>query len=99
MDGFSSTDKVIVIAATNRVDVLDPALLRAGRFDRQVLVDRPGASVVLVLDSYASIRWLVTTTPGTTSSPSTGCASRWIMPRARSCGCVATTWNDSMNAS
>ena len=41
MDGFEGTEGVIVIAATNRSDVLDPALLRPGRFDRQVLVGRP----------------------------------------------------------
>jgi cell division protease FtsH len=41
MDGFDSSTNVIVIAATNRPDVLDPALLRPGRFDRQVILDRP----------------------------------------------------------
>jgi cell division protease FtsH len=41
MDGFDSTKGVIIMAATNRPEVLDQALLRAGRFDRQVLVDRP----------------------------------------------------------
>jgi cell division protease FtsH len=41
MDGFDSSTNVIVIAATNRPDVLDPALLRPGRFDRQVVLDRP----------------------------------------------------------
>ncbi len=41
MDGFSPTEMVIVIAATNRPDVLDPALLRPGRFDRNIVVDRP----------------------------------------------------------
>src|SRR5437762_893529 len=41
MDGFDSRKGVIIMAATNRPEVLDPALLRAGRFDRQVLVDRP----------------------------------------------------------
>jgi cell division protease FtsH len=41
MDGFESNDGVILIAATNRPDVLDPALLRPGRFDRQVMVDLP----------------------------------------------------------
>jgi len=41
MDGFDTTEGVILIAATNRPDVLDPALLRPGRFDRQITVDRP----------------------------------------------------------
>lgn len=41
MDGFGVNDGVIIIAATNRPDILDPALLRPGRFDRQVVVDRP----------------------------------------------------------
>jgi len=41
MDGFNSADKVIVIAATNRVDVLDPALTRPGRFDRHIFVNLP----------------------------------------------------------
>lgn len=42
MDGFETHTKVIVIAATNRPDVLDPALLRPGRFDRQLVIDKPG---------------------------------------------------------
>ncbi len=41
MDGFDIKDNVILIAATNRPDILDPALLRPGRFDRQIVVDRP----------------------------------------------------------
>ncbi|MCV6607100.1 MAG: ATP-dependent zinc metalloprotease FtsH [Campylobacterales bacterium] len=41
MDGFASDEPVIILAATNRPEVLDPALLRPGRFDRQVLVDKP----------------------------------------------------------
>lgn len=41
MDGFDTKEGIILLAATNRPEVLDPALLRAGRFDRQVLVDRP----------------------------------------------------------
>src|SRR5438094_1859027 len=41
MDGFETNEGVILIAATNRPDVLDPALLRPGRFDRQVVVPRP----------------------------------------------------------
>jgi cell division protease FtsH len=50
MDGFESTDAVVVLAATNRPDVLDPALLRAGRFDRRVAVqppDRAGRRAIL----------------------------------------------------
>ncbi|MEK3884263.1 ATP-dependent zinc metalloprotease FtsH [Paenibacillus sp. PL2-23] len=41
MDGFGSNEGIIIIAATNRADILDPALLRPGRFDRQITVDRP----------------------------------------------------------
>ncbi|MBZ4345598.1 AAA family ATPase, partial [Mycobacterium tuberculosis] len=43
MDGFEGNEGIIVIAATNRPDVLDPALLRPGRFDRQVVVGQPDA--------------------------------------------------------
>ncbi|MDP2688668.1 MAG: ATP-dependent zinc metalloprotease FtsH, partial [Deltaproteobacteria bacterium] len=42
MDGFEPHEEIIVIAATNRPDVLDPALLRPGRFDRHIVIDRPG---------------------------------------------------------
>jgi len=41
MDGFDNKTNVIVIAATNRPDILDPALLRAGRFDRKIMVSAP----------------------------------------------------------
>lgn len=41
MDGFGVNEGIIVMAATNRVDILDPAILRPGRFDRQVTVGRP----------------------------------------------------------
>ncbi len=44
MDGFDPSSGVVLLAATNRPEILDPALLRAGRFDRQVLVDRPDKS-------------------------------------------------------
>lgn len=52
MDGFDPNDSVIIIAATNRPDVLDPALLRPGRFDRQIIVDLPdikGREAILVV--------------------------------------------------
>ncbi len=54
MDGFESNEGVILVAATNRPDVLDPALLRPGRFDRQVMVPRPdikGRNKILVVHS------------------------------------------------
>ena len=41
MDGFETSTNIIVMAATNRADILDPALLRPGRFDRQIYVNRP----------------------------------------------------------
>jgi cell division protease FtsH len=53
LDGFDPTSGIVLLAATNRPEVLDPALLRAGRFDRQVLVDRPDrAGRAQVLEVY-----------------------------------------------
>ena len=46
MDGFGENEGIIMIAATNRPDILDPALLRPGRFDRQIQVGRPDVKVV-----------------------------------------------------
>jgi len=74
MDGFDANENVIVIAATNRPDVLDPALLRPGRFDRRVVVDKPDiagrVSILKVhskgkpLDSSVDMRKLARRTPG-----------------------------------
>jgi cell division protease FtsH len=74
MDGFDSTTNIIVIAATNRPDVLDPALLRPGRFDRQVVLDRPdiaGRRAILEvhsngkpLESDVDLELLARQTPG-----------------------------------
>jgi cell division protease FtsH len=74
MDGFDANENVIVIAATNRPDVLDPALLRPGRFDRRVVVDKPdiaGRLAILKvhskgkpLDADVEIRKLARRTPG-----------------------------------
>ena len=74
MDGFEANDGVILIAATNRPDVLDPALLRPGRFDRRVVVPRPdikGREGILAvhsrrvpLESDVDIRVLARGTPG-----------------------------------
>jgi cell division protease FtsH len=74
MDGFGSNSGVIVMAATNRPETLDPALLRAGRFDRHVLVDRPdirGREAILKvhvknvkLDPTVDLREVAAITPG-----------------------------------
>lgn len=54
LDGFSSNDKIKVIAATNRPDTLDPALLRSGRLDRKVELPHPGALFIRVCLQYPS---------------------------------------------
>ena len=74
MDGFEGTEGVILMGATNRPEVLDPALLRPGRFDRQVLVDRPdmkGREAIfrvhtrnLKLDDTVDLKRLAAQTPG-----------------------------------
>ena len=74
MDGFDSTSGVIILAATNRPEVLDPALLRPGRFDRQVLVDKPdllGREAILKihsanvkLDPSVDLKDIAKATPG-----------------------------------
>jgi len=74
MDGFGANEGVIIIAATNRPDILDPALLRPGRFDRQITVDRPdvrGREAVLKvharnkpLDNTVDLRIIAMRTPG-----------------------------------
>jgi len=78
MDGFDASKGVIIMAATNRADVLDPALLRPGRFDRQVVVDRPdlrGREAILkvhargvALSKEADLRVLAARTPGFTGA-------------------------------
>jgi len=78
MDGFDSSKGVIIMAATNRPDVLDPALVRPGRFDRQVVVDRPdlrGREAILrvhargvALDPSVDLKVLAARTPGFTGA-------------------------------
>ena len=66
MDGFEANEGVILIAATNRPDVLDPALLRPGRFDRQIVVPQPGRRAAARRSSRctcARCRWLPTSMP------------------------------------
>ncbi|BBW98117.1 ATP-dependent zinc metalloprotease FtsH [Geobacillus sp. FSL W8-0032] len=74
MDGFNGNEGIIIIAATNRPDILDPALLRPGRFDRQITVDRPdvkGREAVLrvharnkPLDESVDLKTIAMRTPG-----------------------------------
>src|SRR5690625_4712733 len=74
MDGFDANEGIIMIAATNRPDILDPALLRPGRFDRQITVDRPdvrGREAILKvhsrnkpLDKTVDIKTIAMRTPG-----------------------------------
>jgi len=74
MDGFGANEGIIIIAATNRPDILDPALLRPGRFDRQITVDRPdvtGREAVLrvharnkPLDPSVDLKAIAMRTPG-----------------------------------
>jgi cell division protease FtsH len=78
MDGFDSSKGVIIMAATNRPDVLDAALVRPGRFDRQVVVDRPdlkGREEILqvhargvALDPSVTLRLIASRTPGFTGA-------------------------------
>jgi cell division protease FtsH len=74
MDGFGANEGIIIVAATNRPDILDPALLRPGRFDRQITVDRPdvkGRQEVLKvhaknkpLDATVDLKTIAMRTPG-----------------------------------
>src|SRR5688500_13327009 len=78
MDGFEMKDNIILIAATNRPDILDPALLRPGRFDRQIVVDRPDRSgrfkILQVhakgkpIDQHVDLDTLAAGTPGFTGA-------------------------------
>jgi cell division protease FtsH len=74
LDGFDSTSSIVILAATNRPEILDPALLRAGRFDRQVLVERPDKvgrvqilkvhAVKIRLDPSVDLEQVAALTPG-----------------------------------
>ena len=78
MDGFAANEGIIIIAATNRPDILDPALLRPGRFDRQIVVDKPdvkGRAAILKVHTKgkpiaedANIDVLARRTPGFTGA-------------------------------
>ncbi len=96
MDGFEGNEGAIVIAATNRPDVLDPALLRPGRFDRQVVVSRPdigGREAILKvhvntipLDADVDIKVLARGTPGFTGADLANLANEAALLAAREDG-------------
>ncbi len=100
MDGFEQNSGVIIIAATNRPDVLDPALLRPGRFDRQVVVDRPdvrGREGILKvhtrnipLDENVNLEILAKGTPGLAGADLANLANEAALLAARQ-NCKAVT--------
>ena len=84
MDGFESNEGVILVAATNRPDVLDPALLRPGRFDRRIVVNRPdvkGREGILARPHRARFRW-----------PTTWTSRCWRAARRASPAPTSRTW-------
>jgi cell division protease FtsH len=103
MDGFESNDGVILIASTNRPDVLDPALLRPGRFDRRVIVGRPdvrGREEVLRVHSKkvpladdVNLRVLARGTPGFTGADLANMVNEAAINAARANRKVATMYD------
>ncbi len=89
MDGFEANEGVILIAATNRPDVLDPALLRPGRFDRQVVVPNPdilGREKILKVHMREGARWPRIVDPRTIARGTPGFSGAGSRePRQRSC--------------
>jgi cell division protease FtsH len=93
MDGFAATEEVILIAATNRPDVLDPALLRPGRFDRQISVDPPDIkgreeifkvhTHTVVLDKSVDLKVLSRRTPGFSGADLANCVNEAALLAAR----------------
>lgn len=94
MDGFGANEGIITIAATNRPDILDPALLRPGRFDRQITVDRPdlrGRKAILEvhakgkpLGSDVDLRTIAKKTPGFTGADLSNLLNEAALLAARS---------------
>src|SRR3978361_27050 len=101
MDGFESNDGAILVAATNRPDVLDPALLRPGRVDRRVIVDRPdirGREEVLrvlskkvPMEEDVNLNILARETPGV-PWVSVGAVTSWAVARRVSAVPIWRTW-------
>src|SRR5437660_4997482 len=101
MDGFDTQEGIIIIAATNRPDVLDPALLRPGRFDRQVMVDLPdwrGREAILRIHTRAmplapdvDLVALAHATPGMSGADLANLANEAAMVAARTNAAQVTT--------
>jgi cell division protease FtsH len=102
LDGFDSRSGLVILAATNRPEILDPALLRAGRFDRQVLVDRPdkkGRVEILrvhmkkvQLDTSVDIEAVAALTPGFTGADLANLVNEAaLLATRRGAGAVAMT--------
>jgi cell division protease FtsH len=102
LDGFDSRSGLVILAATNRPEILDPALLRAGRFDRQVLVDRPdkkGRIEILKvhmkkiqLDPGVDVEAVAALTPGFTGADLANLVNEAaLLATRRSAGAVAMT--------
>ncbi len=93
MDGFNTNEGVIIIAATNRPDVLDPALMRAGRFDRQITVDVPDLigregifkvhTKAIVLARVVEVKTLARRTPGFSGADIANCVNEAALLAAR----------------
>ncbi len=107
LDGFDSKSGVVLLAATNRPEILDPALLRAGRFDRQVLVDRPdkiGREQILgvhlkkvKLDTDVKPEQIAALTPGFTGADLANLVNEAALLATRRTG-TSVTMNDFNNA-
>jgi cell division protease FtsH len=107
LDGFDPKSGVVLLGATNRPEILDPALLRAGRFDRQVLVDRPdklGREQILAvhlikvkLDSDVKPEQIAALTPGFTGADLANLVNEAALLATRRNG-TAVTMNDFNNA-
>ncbi len=103
MDGFEMKDNIILIAATNRPDILDPALLRPGRFDRQIVVDRPdrnGRRKILEvhtkgkpIDTTIDLDTLAAGTPGFTGADLANLVNEAALLAARRGGRRSASWS------
>src|SRR5213078_2704952 len=101
MDGFDPKTGVVLIAATNRPDILDPALLRPGRFDRQIVVDRPdlrGREAILkvhsrgvAMDPKVDLQVIAARTPGFTGADLANVVNEAALLTARTDGKLITT--------